>query len=173
MTERDYPVGHPAASDYNGEPWKNPAAIFDQDYPLGHPARLGANVRPIDTPDGQRAAQLAQAQNLSELAMLGSLPALIDPRTKEPLPIAPDQLAHVYAIRNGLKSPLADEITQRYGLTPQAVKADAAAVPQPTAEEQAAAYIQSLGYLPEHAAAIIAKWGVPDVAASKLKDEHK
>lgn len=35
--ERDYPVGHPAASDYNGEPYTPPPPPLGRDYPVGHP----------------------------------------------------------------------------------------------------------------------------------------
>lgn len=35
--ERDYPVGHPAASDYAGEPYTPPPPPLGRDYPVGHP----------------------------------------------------------------------------------------------------------------------------------------
>lgn len=41
--ERDWPKGHPAASDYNGEPYSAPPPPFAEDWPVGHPARLGKN----------------------------------------------------------------------------------------------------------------------------------
>ncbi len=42
-TERDYPVGHPAAPDYAGEHYTPPKAPHAEDFPEGHPARGGAN----------------------------------------------------------------------------------------------------------------------------------
>lgn len=35
--ERDYPVGHPAASDYKGEHYTPPPPPLGRDYPVGHP----------------------------------------------------------------------------------------------------------------------------------------
>ncbi len=55
MSERDYPKGHPAASDYAGEPYIPPRAPFTEDWPVGHPARGGKNVDKLSTPDGLRA----------------------------------------------------------------------------------------------------------------------
>ena len=37
QVERDYPIGHPAASDYNGEPYNPPPPPLARDYPPGHP----------------------------------------------------------------------------------------------------------------------------------------
>lgn len=52
--ERDYPIGHPSASDYKGEKYTPPRAPFAEDFGPDHPARLGANVSALDTPDGSR-----------------------------------------------------------------------------------------------------------------------
>lgn len=56
MAERDYPVGHPAASDYAGQKYTPPRAPFSEDFAPDHPARGGKNISPLDTPDGMRAA---------------------------------------------------------------------------------------------------------------------
>lgn len=53
--ERDYPIGHPAASDYKGERYVPPRAPFAEDFPPDHPARAGKNITALDTPDGMRA----------------------------------------------------------------------------------------------------------------------
>jgi hypothetical protein len=60
MAERDYPVGHPAASDYKGERYIPPRAPFADDFNYDHPARGGKNSSAIDTPDGYRAFVLEQ-----------------------------------------------------------------------------------------------------------------
>jgi hypothetical protein len=60
MPERDYPVGHPSASDYKGEHYVPPRAPFSEDFPPDHPARAGKNISALDTPDGMR-AQTVQA----------------------------------------------------------------------------------------------------------------
>lgn len=52
--ERDYPVGHPAASDYSGEPYTPPDAPWSSDFPANHPARGGKNTSEADSPDGAR-----------------------------------------------------------------------------------------------------------------------
>lgn len=54
MAERDYPVGHPAASDYKGERYTPPRAPFGEDFGPDHPARGGKNTSTADTPDGMR-----------------------------------------------------------------------------------------------------------------------
>lgn len=100
--ERDFPVGHPAASDYAGEPYSPPRAPYTEDFAEGHPARDGKNVSTLDTPDGLRAAHLQFRNDLVELAMVGSLPRLVDFENNEPIPLTPEQLATVYALRHGL-----------------------------------------------------------------------
>lgn len=171
--ELAYPVGHPAHPDYKGAPWKNPGEVFAEDFAPGHPARGGANVRLIDTPDGQRAAHLQHSQDLQQLAAMGSLPPLIDDKTGEKIELTPEQLAHVYAVRNGLQPPLAAEVTQRYGLSAQAARKDEVAVPQPSAEECALAHIISLGYTPERAREILAKYGTSDIQADVRADANR
>lgn len=52
MSERDYPVGHPKAADYNGQVYKPSTAPFGEDYGPNHPARGGKNIGALDTPDG-------------------------------------------------------------------------------------------------------------------------
>jgi hypothetical protein len=168
--ELAYPAGHPANPDYKGEPWTNPAETTGVDFPEGHPARGGANVRLIDTPDGQRAALLKQTTDLMQLAMMGSLPPVMDAEKGLPLQLSPAQLAHIYAVRKGLPPALAAEISTRYGLTPDPVKADA---PPFTPEELALAHITGLGYSPERAKEILAKYGLVDVVADQVADEHR
>jgi hypothetical protein len=171
--ELAFPVGHPAHPDYTGAPWKNPGAVFDEDFAVGHPARAGANVRVIDTPDGQRAAHLQHSQDLQQLAAMGSLPPLVDDETGEKIDLTPEQLAHVYAVRNGLQPPLAAEVTQRYGLSAQSARVDEIAVLQPTAEECALAHIIGLGYTPERAREVLAKYGVPEIQADQRADANR
>jgi len=100
MAERDYPVGHPAASDYKGEPFVDRFASYAFDFPEGSPARGGKNCSVLDTPDGVRAAQLRQENRLQDLAQQGSLPPVFAPGSQEPLPLTAAQLAHVYAARH-------------------------------------------------------------------------
>jgi hypothetical protein len=173
MPELAYPVGHPAHPDYKGEAWKNPAAVYDEDFPEGHPARGGANVRAIDTPDGQRAAQLKQSQDLQQLAMMGSLPPVVDPATGEKLALSPEALAHVYAVRKGLTPPLAAEVTQRYGLPAESPRVVEDGTPAPTPEDEAIAHIMGLGYTPERAHEILAKYGVPEILADHRADQSR
>lgn len=71
MAERDYPVGHPAASDYKGEKYTPPRAPFADDFSVDHPAYQGKNISAIDTPDGMRAAVLANdAANVERTAAM-------------------------------------------------------------------------------------------------------
>lgn len=100
--ERDYPIGHPAASDYNGEEYTPPRAPFGQDYPENHPAFQGSNISDLDRPDGFRAAHTAQTQDLVELASVGSLPKLIDNAKDRVIELEPATLAKLYALRYGL-----------------------------------------------------------------------
>lgn len=171
--ERDFPVGHPAASDYKGEPYTPPSAPFGEDFPRGHPARGGANVGTLDSPDGMRAAANARAQDLQELAAVGSLPPLRDDKTGELVTLTPQELAHVYAVRQGLRPALAQEITDAYKLTPATAAASEPPATAISAEDQAIAYIVSRGYTPERAREILRKYGVPDVLADKEKDAHR
>lgn len=67
--ERDYPVGHPAASDYKGERYVPPRAPFSEDFAPGHPARGGKNISVLDTPDGKRAQTIREsAENAQRTA---------------------------------------------------------------------------------------------------------
>jgi hypothetical protein len=71
MAERDYPIGHPAASDYKGEKYRPPRAPFADDYNIDHPAYQGRNTHAIDTPDGMRAEVLANdAANVERTAAM-------------------------------------------------------------------------------------------------------
>lgn len=111
--ERDFPVGHPAACDYAGEPYSPPRAPYGEDFPEGHPARDGKNVSTLDTADGMRAIMLHVHNDLVELATVGSLPCLRDFDNNEPIPLEPEQLAAVYAMRHGLLDQAeADEISK-------------------------------------------------------------
>jgi len=183
--ERDFPLGHPAAADYAGQPYTRPFNPSEQDFPETHPAHGGHNVSALDTPDGLRARLTSRAQDLSELAAIGALPPLKDPTTGEAITISPEQLAFIYRTRMGLRDALAEEITARYKLgavvdsctecgapeanhpaesthkfRPRKAEAPPALI---DAKAQALAFIQSLGYLPEAAEAILAKYGVPEI----------
>jgi len=98
--ERDFPIGHPAACDFDPSSYTPPENKYYVDFPKGHPARGGANIKPVDTPDGMREAQLRQVNNLQDLAAQGSLPPVFAPGKKEPLALTPAQLAHFYAARH-------------------------------------------------------------------------
>lgn len=37
QAERDYPIGHPKAVDYDGEPYTPPPPPLGRDWPVGHP----------------------------------------------------------------------------------------------------------------------------------------
>ena len=58
----------------------------------------------------------------------------------------------------------------RYKLAPESVATEAEPL---KAEDLALAHIMSLGYLPERAKEILAKYGVPDVVADQVADEHR
>ncbi len=49
--ERDYPLNHPSAPDFDGSPYTPPKSPYAVDYPDGHPAQLGKNCKPEDQPD--------------------------------------------------------------------------------------------------------------------------
>jgi hypothetical protein len=171
--ERDFPVGHPAASDYAGEPYTPPRAPHGEDYEVGHPARGGKNVSPLDTQDGMRSAHLVQAQDLQELAMIGSLPPLIDPDTHEEIALTPQELAHVYAVRNAMSWEQAQAITDKYGLKPMTPPPAEPLPPPTTAEQQALQYIITKGYTPERARELLAKYGAPSVLLDREADAHR
>jgi hypothetical protein len=97
--ERDYPVGHPAAGDYAKEAYVPPSYARLLDYPPDHPAHHGKNSKAVDSPDGMRDAQNSRGADLKELAAVGSLPPLIDPAKKEPVPVPSSALADIYAAR--------------------------------------------------------------------------
>lgn len=173
MQERDYPVGHPAASDYKGEAYHPNRAPFEEDYPKGHPARDGKNVSHLDTPDGHRAAFNQQRQDLQVLAAMGSLPPLKDDATDREIELTPQELAYVYAVRKGLPVDKAQEVTERYNLAPLARVEDILEQNVFSAEEQAVMILVKRGYSPERAKAIIDKYGVPDVLAQHEQDAHR
>lgn len=172
-TERDYPKNHPAASDYDGSPWTPPAAPYREDFAAGHGARNGANVSVLDTPDGMRAAHNKRAQDLGELAAVGSLPPLRDPKTNEPIQIDSAQLKHIYAVRNGLSPAMAQQVTERYNLDPMPERKAEETAPAITGKEQAIAYIVSLGYTPEQAETIFEKYGEPAILADREAAAHR
>src|SRR5216683_3835128 len=121
--ERDFPMGHPAASDYKGEAYTPPRAPWEHDYAADNPARAGANTSPLDSPDGMREAIKQRIQDLDELRAIGALPAEhsenfdssapTDVQTKE---------AHEYLKSRGYTDSAADDILSRYGI--DAVLAD-------------------------------------------------
>lgn len=111
MSERDYPVGHPAAGDYKGEAYADKFASYAYDFPEDHPARGGKNIADTDTPDGMRESQAKQTNRFVDLASVGSLPKLFDGKQPEPLQVAPEKLAQIYAARlaEDVSTPLSDE----------------------------------------------------------------
>lgn len=145
--ERDFPVGHPAASDYKGEPYVRPGVPYTEDFEQGHPARGGKNRGELDTPDGVRDAHLRQVTSLGELAKQGSLPPVRDPAKPDPLALAPAALAHIYETR--LASTLEGELTE--------------------AEKQAVGYIKSQGYSMEEAVKLFMNYLKPAQPAEQTK----
>ena len=101
MSERDFPIGHPSASDYKGEKYIPPRAPWAADYDFDHPAYGGKNCSDLDTPDGMRAAVLTRTQDLDELAAIGALPGVeqapqnkaltVDAKTQEALDYLKDR----------------------------------------------------------------------------------
>lgn len=61
--ERDYPVGHPAASDYKGEPYTPPRAPHAEDFAPDSAARGGRNIGKLDTPDGSHARTVQESKD--------------------------------------------------------------------------------------------------------------
>jgi hypothetical protein len=147
MTELAYPVGHPAHPDYKGEPYTPPGSPAYEDFRPEHPAYHGANVSELDTPDGMRAHQLKQENRLQDLAKSGSLPPLYDGVHKEPVPLAPEQLAHFYAAR--------------HAYDPTKGPSDDA--------RQAVAYLSSLGYSRDKAVEMFQKYAQPEASAEAPK----
>lgn len=143
MAERDYPVGHPAASDYKGEPYVDLFASYAFDFPEGHGARGGKNRGDLDTPDGVRESHLKQVTPLVDLATSGSLPPVFAPGRPEPLPLPPAQLAHIYAAR--LAGSVSDPLT--------------------TDQQQAIGYIAALGFNADEARKMFESYAQPAVAA--------
>lgn len=143
MTELAYPVGHPAHPDYRGEPYTPPGVLVYADFPPGHPARDGKNVTDLDTPDGMRAAQMRQTNQLQTLASEGALPPLFDGFKKEPVALTPAQLAHLYAARKAYDPD-------------QAPSLDA---------KQAVGYIMALGYGKDEAVQMFLSYAQPPKAA--------
>jgi hypothetical protein len=170
MVERDFPIGHPAAADYDGSPYVDPHAIFGMDFPPGHPARDGKNVSILDTPDGMRVAILSNKQDLRELAAMRSLPPLVDPTTHEPVELSPEELAVVYAVRNSLSPGNAGRVTERYSLKEPPPPGAAGSSAALTAEQQALQSIIKRGFSPERAKELLDKYGVPDTLAELTKD---
>jgi hypothetical protein len=173
MPERDFPKGHPAASDYNGEPYTPPRSPYLEEFAPGHPARNGKNIQPVDTPDGMRKLFNTHSQNLQELAAIGSLPPVIDPDTGEKVPLTTEQIAHIYAVRKGLPREQQVMVTDRYHLTPMPAVATEPAVAPMTAEDQARQYFIDLGYSPERANELLEGYGVPQVISNLTKDAHR
>ena len=61
--ERDYPIGHPAAADYNGAPYHPTTAPFGEVYPPEHLARGGKNIDALSSPDGMHARTVQEWQD--------------------------------------------------------------------------------------------------------------
>jgi len=173
MPDRDFPVGHPAASDYKGEGYFPDLSPHTEDFGRKHPARGGKNVSALDTPDGMRAAHNAQKQDLQALAAMGSLPPLMDSETGKPVDLTPQELAHIYAVRKGLPTILANAVTERYSLEPLPVAQEVPEQKTFSAEEQAVLILIKRGYSPERAKTLIDKYGVPDTLAEHEQDQHR
>jgi hypothetical protein len=173
MQERDFPVGHPAASDYKGQPYHPNRAPFEEDFPVGHPARGGRNVSLLDTPDGLHAHHLKQSQDLQALAMMGSLPPLVDDTTGKEVDLTPQELAHIYAVRNALPASMAAEVTDHYKLEPLTRAEDVPEQKTFSAAEQAVMILIKRGYSPERAKELIDKYGVPDTLREHEQDAHR
>lgn len=141
--ERDFPLGHPAAADYKGEAYVDRFASYHYDFPEGHPARGGKNVSALDTPDGARDAHQRQTNSLQTLAQEQALPPVFAPGAREPIPLKPEELAHVYAAR------LAANFQ----------------APATTEERQALGYIVAHGYSESAAIEIFKRYTVPEGAA--------
>lgn len=173
MAESAYPVGHPGHPAYKGEPWVNPANVSEQAYPPGMPGARGENVSAIDTPDGLRAHLNKRENNLVDLAVMGSLPPLTDPDTGKTVELTPEQLAHVYTVRNTLRNEaLAAEVTDRFKLDPK-TETPASPVRKLSDDEIALGYLMGLGYSPDKAKTILDKYGVPDAVADKLEHARR
>lgn len=52
--ERDFPIGHPAAADYNGESYTPPKSPHAEDHREGHAARLGGNIPQAEIDERRR-----------------------------------------------------------------------------------------------------------------------
>lgn len=173
MPERDYPVGHPAAPDYNGEPYFPNTAPFGEDFPKGHPARGGVNIPANCTPDGMRAAFNKQSQNLQALAAMGSLPPLRDPETGHDIELTASELAYIYAVRKGLPAVLAEQVTTRYHLEPMEHAAPVEEQQSLSAYDQAVLILIGRGYSQERSKELIDKYGVPDTLQEHENDAHR
>lgn len=144
MAERDYPEGHPAACDYKGTPFVDKFASYQFDFPEDHPARGGKNVGHVDTQDGMREVQAKTITPLKDLAKQGALPPMFAAGAKEPLPLSPDALAHIYKSRG---------------------VADFAAPPT-DADVTALGYIQACGYSHEQAVEMYRNYAQPEKRAN-------
>jgi len=185
MPERDYPIGHPASSDYDGRPYRPAFNPSVSDFPEGHPARAGKNGDPLSSPDGMRAALNERTADLHELAAIGSLPPVLDTRSNLAVDLTSDQLAYIYVVRQALRPEMQDEVTERYHLDPKdtvcvcglpqnahgkIVRDHQFRLPEKgepislvSAVDQAKAFLRGLGYTPEAAKDILDKYGIPDI----------
>jgi len=115
--ERDYPIGHPASSDYAGQKYTPPRAPWMDDFPEDHPAHGGRNCNETDSPDGQRANLLAVEQDVAELAAVGAIP--VD-REKEAEVLAADaspyDKAMAFLESRGYTKPAAETLIQNVGV---------------------------------------------------------
>jgi hypothetical protein len=170
--ERDFPIGHPAAADYKGEVYIPLRAPHLEDYPKGSPARGGHNCSDLDSPDGRRVAVNGYHQDLNELAAIAALPPVIDSATGDRVQLSPQQLANVYAVRNGLSEKRADAITTTYGLRPATTEGSRAATTL-SPEDQAVLYFIDLGYTPERAKELLGQYGAPHVLSEIQNDTRR
>lgn len=124
--ERDFPIGHPAAVDYNGAKYTGPRAPWQDDFPADSPCRGGANTNATDTPDGMRAAHQAVQDAQAEAVTAGPLePEHIEDFARKDSKSLLEQQAREYLKLRGYTGQRIDEIISQYGI--DAVLADKAA----------------------------------------------
>src|SRR5581483_7199318 len=114
--ERDYPIAHPASSDYAGQKYSPPRAPWMDDFPADHPAFGGKNCNFSDTPDGQRDGLEQAQQDVAELEKIGAFP--VD-RNKEADDLAPggsdEQKAKAFLLTHGYSPDGAHTLVARVG----------------------------------------------------------
>lgn len=124
--ERDFPIGHPAAVDYNGQKYTGPRAPWQDDFPADSPCRAGANTNATDTPDGMRASHNAWQDAQQEAVTAGPQePQHEEDFTRKDTKALLETQAREYLKDRGYTAAKIDEIIRDYGV--DAVLADKAA----------------------------------------------